>query len=85
MRGLSPFGKKNGYFPSIHCILVESTAVVRWTSSFVILGVSGLFVAFILFLMKILLANNVEPSQTPHNVWHCFASDPFTGFQARIG
>ena len=34
----------------------------------VILGVSGLFVAFILFLMKILLANNADPDQMPHDV-----------------
>ena len=33
-----------------------------------ILGMSGLFVAFILFLMEILLGNAVDPDQTPHYV-----------------
>ena len=41
------------------------------------------FFAFIIFLMKILIANNVDPDQTPHNVasdlgLHC---SPITLFQ----
>ena len=39
-----------------HCFMLESP--------FVILGVKISFVAFILFL----LANNVDPDQTPHDV-----------------
>ena len=34
-----------------HCILVDSSTVISWTSSFVILGGRVYFVAFILFLM----------------------------------
>ena len=55
-----------------HCIQVESSTVIYWTSPFVLLGESDLFCHFILFLMEILLANNVDPDQTPHFV----ASDP---------
>ena len=36
----------------IHCILVESSTVICWMSPFVILGVSGLFVAFILLVIE---------------------------------
>ena len=37
-----------------------------------------------------MLTNNVDPDQTPHYVasdlgLHCFACDPFTGFQVRMG
>ena len=31
-------------------------------------GVGSIFVAFLLFSMEILLANNVDPDQTPHYV-----------------
>ena len=49
-----------------------------------------LFRFFFLFLMKILVANNVDPDQIPHNEvsdlgLHCFAYDPLMGFQVRIG
>ena len=37
-------------------------------SSFVILGVAGLFSRLFLFLKQILLADNVDPYQTPHHV-----------------
>ena len=55
-----------------------------WTSSFDILGVSGLFRRFYsIFLRKILLANNVDPDQTPHDVasdlgLHCLSVNLFT-------
>ena len=70
---------------------MDSSTVICWTSPFVILGVSGLFVAFILFLMEILLANSVDPDQTPHYVTYNVASDlglhclPFTEFPVRMG
>ena len=35
-----------------HCILVDSSTVICWTSPFVIVEVSVLYVAFILFLME---------------------------------
>ena len=35
-----------------HCILMDSSTVICLTSPFVILGVSGLFVTFILVLME---------------------------------
>ena len=77
-------------FGLIHFILVDSSAVICWTSPFVILRVSGLFVAFILFWWKILLANNVDPDQTPHFVasdlgLHCLTFDTFTGFPGKTG
>ena len=60
-------------------------------SPFVILGKPGLFCRFysVFFLLKIVLANNVDPDQTPHDV----ASDlglhysPMTlyGFQGKNG
>ena len=37
-------------------------------SPFVILGVSGLFCHFYSILMEILLANVIDPDQTPHHV-----------------
>ena len=51
------------------------------------------FVAFILFWLKTLLTNNVDPDQTPHNVasdlgQHCLPMiflRFFTGFQVRTG
>ena len=50
----------------IHCILVDSSTVICWMSSFVILGCQVYFETSILFLMKILLANIVDPDQMPH-------------------
>ena len=35
-----------------HCILVDSSTVICWTSPFVILGVSGLFCHFYSILME---------------------------------
>ena len=43
-----------------HCYMLDK--------SIVILGVSGLFFRFYSFLWIILLANNVDPEQTPHDV-----------------
>ena len=52
-----------------HCLLADSSAVTCWTSPFVFLGVSGVFCRFYSnFDGKILLANNVDPDQTLHNV-----------------
>ena len=52
-----------------HYILVDPSSVICWTSLFVILGVLGLSCCFYsIFLWKILLANNVDPDQMPHNV-----------------
>ena len=52
-----------------HCILVESSTVICWTSSFVILGVPGLFCrCYYIFLWKILSANTVDPDQTSEDV-----------------
>ena len=39
----------NRYASSLHCILVDSSAVICWMSPFVIFGVPGLFVTFIIF------------------------------------
>ena len=49
-----------------HCLLVDSSTLISWTSPFVILGVSGLFCFY--FIWKILFANTVDPDQTPHYV-----------------
>ena len=68
-----------------HCILVDSSTVISWTSPFDILGASGLFVAFILFLMESLLANKLDPDLC--GVWSgsaLFAYDPLTGFRVRL-
>ena len=52
-----------------HCILIDSSTVACSTSPLVILGVSGLFLSFLLyFRWKILLANCVDPDQMPHYV-----------------
>ena len=46
-----------------------SSTVTCWASPFVILGVSDLFCHFYsIFDGKILLANNVDSDQMPHNV-----------------
>ena len=47
-----------------HCLLMDSSTFIFWTSLFVILGVSGLFCRFYSILMEILLINNVGPDQT---------------------
>ena len=49
----------------IRCILVESSTVICCASPFVIFEVTGLFRSF---LWKILIANFVDPDQTPHDV-----------------
>ena len=48
--------------------MVDSSTVICWTSPLVILGWWVYFVAFILFLMENLLANNVDPDQMPNYV-----------------
>ena len=66
-RYVPPVGRK--LFPLTQCILVDYSTIVCWTSPFVILGVLGLFCHFYtIFYGKILLANNVDPDQKPHNV-----------------
>ena len=72
-----------------HCILVDSSIVIHVSWTFVILGVSGLFCRFY-SRWKILLANRVDPDQTPHYVasdlgLHCLCMTLFTGFQVRMG
>ena len=47
---------------------MDSSSLNYWTSLFVILGMLGLLCHFTLFLMESLLANNVDPDQTPHYV-----------------
>ena len=47
-----------------HCVLVDHSIVTCWTSPFVILRESGLFCRF----YSSLLANSVDPDQTPHDV-----------------
>ena len=70
-----------------HCILVDSSTYICWTSPFVILGVFRFFYSD--FDGK--LANTVDPDQTPHHVASdrpgsaLFAYHPFTGFQVRMG
>ena len=50
-------------------MLVDSSTVICWMNPFAILGMSGLFCRFYSILdWKLLLANNVDPSQTPHYV-----------------
>ena len=73
-----------------HCILVDSSTVICWTSPFVIIGVSGYFVAFILFLMENSDSKQCRPRSdaTWCGTWSgsaLFASDPFTGFQVKMG
>ena len=68
-------------FTLTFCILVDSPTVICRTSPFVILGLSGYFVAFIQFLLENPVANNVDPDQTPHDVasdlgLHCLPSTP---------
>ena len=44
-----------------HCVLVDSSSVICWTSPFVILGVWVYFVALILFMMTHSVSKNVDP------------------------
>ena len=48
-----------------YCVLVDSSTVICWTSPFVILGCQIYVVAF---LWKILLADNIDSEQTPHDL-----------------
>ena len=48
-----------------HCVLVDSSTVIYWTSPFAILGVSVFCRLYYIFDKKILFANNVDPDQTP--------------------
>ena len=52
---------------------MDFSIVTCWTNPFVILflkcrGVRSILLVFILFLMEILLANNVGHDQMPHNM-----------------
>ena len=51
----------------IHCILVDSSTVICWTSPFVVLWVSFLSLLFY-FSWKTLLASIVDPDQMSHYV-----------------
>ena len=44
-----------------HCIQVDSSTVICWMSSFVILEALGYFVAFILFLMENPVSKKCRP------------------------
>ena len=49
--------------------MVDFSTVICWMNRFVFLGVSGLFCRFnSIFCWKILLANTVDPYQTPHTM-----------------
>ena len=50
------------------CKLADSSTVICWTSPFDILRCRVYFVVFVLFRRKILLANTIDPDQTPHYV-----------------
>ena len=50
-----------------HCILVDLSTIICWTSPFVILGCRVYVVGSILFLMET-YANKVDADQTPHYV-----------------
>ena len=51
-----------------HCILVDSSSVMSWTSLFVTSGVSGLYCHFYFIFSGILLANNIDHDRMPHYV-----------------
>ena len=51
-----------------HCILVDSSTIICWTSPFVILGVSGLLCHFYSVFDESPVTNNVDPDQMPHHV-----------------
>ena len=53
-------------------------------SIFHLRGVGSIIVAFILFLWKILLANTVDPDQTPHDVASDLVQHCLTGFQEEM-
>ena len=58
-------------FPPLKQYLIfnlDSSTVICWTSLLVIVGCRVYFVVFILYLMKILLANTADPDQTSHYV-----------------
>ena len=73
----------------IHCMLVDSSIVIRWTSPFVILGVSGLFCRLCSISdWKNPVSKQCRPCSdaTVCGVWSgsaLFASDPFTEFRVR--
>ena len=53
-----------------HCIIVDSSTVVCWTSLFVSLGVSGLICCFYSILIKTPeLVNSLDPDQTFCRIW----------------
>ena len=69
---------------------MDSSTVICLTSPFVILGVSGLFVTFILYLMENPVSKQGRSwsDATSCGIWSgctLFAYDPFTGFQVRMG
>ena len=66
------------------CILVDSSNVTCWKSSFVILRVLHYFVTFILFLMENPVSS-VDPDQTPHYVASDLGLPCFMGFPVRMG
>ena len=48
---------------------MDSSTVICWTSPFVILGASGLFLSLLFhFFMENSVGNNVDPDQMPHHV-----------------
>ena len=70
------------------CILVDSSTVICWTISFVILGMWVLFCSFYSFFE----ANSEDPDQMPHNVasdlgLHCLPMTllRFYGFPGKNG
>ena len=69
----------------VACAILERTSGLEPSSE-----TAAYFVAFILFLWKNLLANNIDLDQTPHYVasdlgLHCLPTTLFTGFQVRMG
>ena len=63
MAGCGSYKRKFSWPVVTHCILVDSSTVICWTSLFVILGVIGLFCSFYSILMEILLANKLGLDQ----------------------
>ena len=70
-------------FALTHCILVDSSSVIYWTSPFVILGVSGLFSClYSVFVGKSCKQKCLEPDQMQHYVasdlgLHCLSRTLF--------
>ena len=86
---ISPLTKK-WYKLLTHCILVDSSTVIGWMSPFVILGVSGQFCLFFLFLIENPISKYCRPwsDATLCGIWSgsaLFAYDPFKGFPVRMG